>query len=89
MPTYDYECSECSKEFQLFCSISEMDNPHECPHCGVSVKQKRVLKSAPAVAMNAHRIGGTKSSKNGGFNEVLKNIHDRTPGSILDKSTNI
>lgn len=91
MPTYDFQCDneKCAEEFQVFCSMSEMDNPHECPKCGESRKQKRIYKSAPMVSMNAHRFGGTKSSAGNGFNEVLKNIHERTPGSQLDKSTKI
>ena len=38
MPTYQYQCTECSYEFEEFQMIS--DNPIEtCPECGGKVKR--------------------------------------------------
>ncbi len=36
MPTYDYRCSQCSQEFELFLSLKEREGESEnkkCPHC--------------------------------------------------------
>ncbi|MCF6148257.1 MAG: zinc ribbon domain-containing protein [Candidatus Kuenenia sp.] len=33
MPTYEYRCSECNHEFELFQSIKS-DPVKECPSCG-------------------------------------------------------
>jgi putative FmdB family regulatory protein len=35
MPTYEYECKECSKEFSVVLTISEYEksSPPACPHC--------------------------------------------------------
>lgn len=38
MPTYEYCCSNCSKEFELFQSISS-DPFANCPQCGTSVRR--------------------------------------------------
>ena len=39
MPTYEYECGSCGKNFDVFQSMSEapLDT---CPSCGGSVKRK-------------------------------------------------
>ena len=38
MPTYDYECSSCGLQFEVFQSMS--DEPvKECPNCGKEVKR--------------------------------------------------
>ncbi len=36
MPTYDYQCTKCSKTFELFLSLAERGGESEkkiCPHC--------------------------------------------------------
>lgn len=36
MPTYDYQCSQCSKSFELFLSLAERGGDSEkkvCPYC--------------------------------------------------------
>jgi putative FmdB family regulatory protein len=38
MPTYDYECSQCGRVFEVFQNMS--DDPIEtCDHCGASVRR--------------------------------------------------
>jgi len=35
MPTYEYRCQECSKEFSLILSMKEHDEGKaKCPNCG-------------------------------------------------------
>ncbi|MCU0958874.1 MAG: zinc ribbon domain-containing protein [Pirellulaceae bacterium] len=47
MPTYDYQCSGCEHEFELFQSIS--DRPRrKCPACG-EMKLKRLIGPGAAV----------------------------------------
>jgi putative FmdB family regulatory protein len=37
MPTYDFMCKECSKEFSLILTIKEHDEKgFKCPHCNSS-----------------------------------------------------
>ncbi len=38
MPTYDYKCNKCGKEFELFQSMSEQPLS-ECPDCQGPVKR--------------------------------------------------
>ncbi len=47
MPTYDYQCSGCQHEFELFQSI--VDSPRrKCPACG-QMKLKRLIGPGAAV----------------------------------------
>ena len=52
MPTYDYQCKTCRKDFTAMHKISEAAPP--CPECGGEAKKKL---SAPAV-----HSGGQKAS---------------------------
>jgi putative FmdB family regulatory protein len=38
MPTYEYRCSKCRKEFEVFQRITD-DPVKECPKCGGSVER--------------------------------------------------
>jgi|GEM_PF-2343671 len=42
MPTYDYECKECGKVFEVFRHLSELDRDVKCPNCG-SEKTEQVF----------------------------------------------
>lgn len=50
MPTYDYHCDRCEKDFSAMHKIEEAAPP--CPQCGGSVRKKL---SAPAVHGGAER----------------------------------
>jgi putative FmdB family regulatory protein len=39
MPTYDFRCDECGKEFSDFCSIKDK-HLVRCPDCGGKVSQR-------------------------------------------------
>lgn len=47
MPTYDYECSGCGHEFELFQRISE-EPKKKCPECGKS-KLRRLFGTGAAL----------------------------------------
>lgn len=34
MPTYEYWCPKCQKEFELRRPIADFDKPASCPRCG-------------------------------------------------------
>ncbi len=34
MPTYEYWCPKCEKEFEVKKPISDFDKPASCPDCG-------------------------------------------------------
>ena len=34
MPTYEYWCPKCDKEFELKRPLSDFDKPGVCPDCG-------------------------------------------------------
>lgn len=38
MPTYEYECASCGKNFELFQSMSE-EPVKTCPECGKGVRR--------------------------------------------------
>lgn len=79
MPTYDYKCKDCNETFEVLCKIADMSLPRECKHCG-SLNTERFLGGAPGLG-DSVSLGMIKPPD--GFRDVLKNIHDRTPGSTL------
>ena len=81
MPTYDYVCDGCSHAFTKFCSIADRNLAVEspCPECG----EPKIRQSFGAPPMlDPHRMGRIKHSD--GFNDLLKNIKKRNPGSVLN-----
>jgi hypothetical protein len=78
MPTYNFRNKETGEEFEKFMSISAreqylLENPHV----------ETMLSGAP-VMMDPVRAGVRKVDS--GFKEVLRKIHERTPGSQLNKT---
>ena len=51
MPTYDYQCQSCKKDFTAMHKISEAAPP--CPECGGADVKKKL--SAPAVRGSAQK----------------------------------
>ncbi len=48
MPTYDFHCEKCKKDFAKTMSFKERDRKHvECPHC--NSKQVRQVVTAVSV----------------------------------------
>ena len=85
MPLYDFECKKCEAIFEVTCKIAEKDDKHACPECK-STKTESIILSAPMLA-DSFSLGINAKQK--GFREVLNKIHKRTPGSTLDKTTNL
>ena len=80
MPLYEFVNTETNEVFDLIMKISEkeqylQDNPNI-----------QALLSAP-VMMDPVRVGVRRPDN--GFKEVLQRIHEKTPGSRLDKTSNI
>jgi putative FmdB family regulatory protein len=42
MPFYEFECSQCKKEFTLRRKFDEMEDPAACPECGSSETQRQM-----------------------------------------------
>ena len=77
MPTYEFRNKETGEVTEHIMRIAEreqfiLDNPH----------LEQTITSAPAFAGD-HII----VRKDTGFKEVLQRIHEKTPGSQLDKSS--
>ena len=77
MPTYEFRNIETGEVTEHIMRISEReqfikDNPH----------LQQTITSAPAFAGDHITI-----KKDTGFKEVLQRIHEKTPGSQLDKSS--
>ena len=81
MPTYDFRNKDTGECFTGFMKIAEKDlflsnNPHI----------EQVFETAPALG-DSVRMGVRRTDN--GFKEVLQKIHEKTPGSLLNKTTNI
>jgi hypothetical protein len=77
MPTYEFRNTETGEVIEKIMRIAEreqflLDNPH----------LQQTITSAPAFAGDHITI-----KKDTGFKEVLQRIHEKTPGSQLDKSS--
>ena len=80
MPLYEFLDTQTNETFELMMKIADkqqylLNNPHVQP-----------VLSAP-VMMDPVRVGVRKPDA--GFKEVLQRIHEKTPGSRLDKTANI
>lgn len=81
MPTYEYQCEKCEHYFTLNLSISNRNTPEEqpCPECN-ELHVKKVMFTPPALG-DAIRLRVRRPDE--GFKDVLRKIHDQTPGSRL------
>lgn len=84
MPLYDFQCKECEQFFEVQCKIAERTQKKECPACG-SLNTDQAFIRAPQI--NADPIGGNQHRK--AFREVLNKIHQKSPGSTLNKTTEL
>ena len=86
MPLYDFICNDCDSPFEVSCKISELKTKeHSCPVCN-SLNVTQHILTAP-IRAESHRLGVNHRQKE--FKDVLNRIHKTTPGSQLDKTTNL
>jgi predicted nucleic acid-binding Zn ribbon protein len=77
MPTYEFRNKETGEVIELFMKMSSREQfLAENPHL------EQTMTQAPAFAGDHITI-----KKDTGFKEVLQRIHERTPGSQLDKTS--
>ena len=84
MPFYEYECSECSHEFEEFKTIAKYDEPlsEPCPSCYKIGYIDRLISGADIC--EPQRVGAKKVPS--GYKEVIKNIKKHYPGNTLDEN---
>ena len=82
MPFYEYECSECSHQFEEFKTIAEYDVPlkEKCPSCYKIGYITRLISGAEIC--DPVSLGVRKVPK--GYNDVIKNIKKSYPGNTLE-----
>ena len=79
---YDYKCPSCEHEFEKNVKMANYQDPQPCPKC--NTESSRTVKGAPGLG-DAMRLGLQKPSD--GFRDVLRRIHERTPGSQLKNNS--
>lgn len=52
MPIYEYVCPECNTAFEKLRSLSQSDEPCECPACKAEAKRKMSVFSAFSQTMS-------------------------------------
>jgi hypothetical protein len=82
MPTYNFRNKITNEETEVILKMSgldqyKLDNP-----------DLEAIISGGAIC-ESRRLDGNMNKKHGGWVETLKQIHSRTAGSCLDKTTNI
>lgn len=82
MPIYDYRCSHCKHEFERNLKVAQYQETQFCPEC--SLAADKTISRAPALG-DPVKLGFIKPSD--GFRDVLRNIHHRTPGSVLKNNS--
>ena len=86
MPLYDFQCNDCQSVFEISCKIIDLKNTiHTCPNCSSQSTAQRIF--SPPLRAESHRLGLNTRQKE--FKDVLNRIHKTTPGSVLDKTTNL
>lgn len=78
MPTYVFRDKETGEQFEKIMKIAELDDFRK------DNPQLETVIHAPAFC-DPVRVGARKMDT--GFKEVLQRIHEKTPGSQLDKSS--
>jgi putative FmdB family regulatory protein len=68
MPMYEYECSKCKHQFELLRSLSEREDPCECPYCHQKAKMKRLssLFSSSGSGASGISSGACSHTSSGG-----------------------
>lgn len=84
MPLYDYSCNDCKQLFEKQVPISKGHDPQECPECKSLNSSRYYGAGAPALG-DPVRLGITRPDN--GFRDVLRRIHEKTPGSILNTNS--
>ena len=84
MPFYEYECSECSHQFEEFRTIAKYDEPlkEPCPSCfhiGYISRLISSIKICDPVSVGARKVPR-------GYKEVIRNIKKSHPGGTLDEN---
>jgi putative FmdB family regulatory protein len=82
MPIYDYKCPACDTDFEKTVRMANYLDPQECPKC--QTMSDRTVKGAPSLG-DPMRLGLQKPDN--AFRDVLRNIHERTPGSQLKNNS--
>jgi predicted nucleic acid-binding Zn ribbon protein len=77
MPTYEFRNKDTGEVTEVFMKMSAkdqylIDNPH----------LEQTMTQAPAFSGDHITL-----RKDNGFKEVLQKIHERTPGSVLNKTS--
>lgn len=86
MPNYTFENKKTKKEFILTMTMNELE-----PYLKANPDVQQIFNSFPGVVApwNVGGATGKASDAKKGFKEVLRKIHKKTPGSILNKTTDI
>ena len=80
MPTYEFRNKETGEVTEHIMRIAELDAFKEAnPHL------ERTITQAPALG-DPTKLSSTRKYDSG-FKEVLQKIHERTPGSELNKTS--
>lgn len=82
------QCGSCSHTFELNKKISDRDDNHDviCPSCNTSGSVTRLVSSA--LVGYSTVVGNSGYGRiSDGFNDVLHRIHERAPGSRMDKTS--
>ena len=79
MPTYNFKNKETGEETEVVMKMSVLTEFKE------SNPMLELVISGGALCRSINIGNGI--NKDGGFKEVLKRIHQKTPGSVLDKTT--
>jgi hypothetical protein len=78
MPTYNFRNKETGELTEVVMKIAELDNYR------AANPQLETIISSPMIC-DPVRVGARKMDT--GFKEVLQRIHEKTPGSQLNKSS--
>ncbi len=65
MPIYEYSCTECKTKFELLRSMSQIDEPAECPKCKAPAKRavtSFLCRSAVVGGGGSESVAGTGSA---------------------------
>ena len=93
MPIFDYVCSSCNSVWDEFKKIDNRKEPEAlpCPKCGkIGSVAQSIVHSPVAMSYTLEASRAIKKLNNASaLKERIQQIHDRTPGSQLNKTSTI
>ena len=92
MPLYDYHCSQCNETWEAVRRMDDRKIPESepCPKCfKENCVEQTIVNTNIGLNYTLESTRAMKKLSNSKLQDKFTQIHQNTPGSILDKTSTI